>query len=176
MVEPISKPLPIAERSVTHQRIGTIYRDSTLVFIDSRVIDDILDYSCCDLRCEIGGFLVGGYYQDQQSYIEIKHFMPALDARSRAGSLTFTHETWSQANADIRRDFPDERIVGWHHTHPGLGLFLSEYDLFIHRNFFSEPWQIAMVVDPREREFVVYQWRDGKLIDCGFVCVSADRS
>jgi len=42
----------------------------------------------------------------------------------------------------------DEKIVGWFHTHPRMGVFLSHYDTFLHRNFFPEPWQVALVVEP----------------------------
>ena len=38
---------------------------------------------------------------------------------------------------EIEANFPTESLVGWQHTHPGFGIFLSGYDLFIHRNFFA---------------------------------------
>lgn len=176
MVEPITKPMPMLSAGNGVRRVGRLYQDSVVIFIHDRALDDILDYSHQDLRCEIGGFLVGGFYQERQPYIEIQHYLPALDARSKAASLTFTHETWAQVNRDIHTKYPDQRILGWHHTHPGFGLFLSEYDQFIHRNFFAEPWQVAMVVDPRQREFVFYQWRNERLVDCGFVCVADNSS
>ena len=65
-----------------------------------------------------------------------------------------------------------ESLLGWQHTHPGLGVFLSEQDLFIHRNFFAEAWQIALVVDPRRQDFAFFHWRQGQVRDCGFVCVA----
>ena len=176
IIKPIEKPMPLSRNGVAHQRLGRVYRDATLIFIKNCVVDEILDYSARDMRCETGGFLVGGYFVDgEQSYIEIRHFAPAFDAHSQAGSLTFTHETWAKASDDIRTRFPGERMLGWHHTHPGLGLFFSEYDQFIHRNFFSEPWQVAMVVDPRSREFVFYQWRNDELVDCGIVVVKSEQ-
>jgi proteasome lid subunit RPN8/RPN11 len=62
-------------------------------------------------------------------------------------------------------------VVGWHHTHPGFGVFLSGYDLFIHQHFFREPWQIALVIDPQRQELGFFQWRGDRVSDCGFVCV-----
>ena len=44
--------------------------------------------------------------------------------------------------------FANARIVGWYHTHPDFGIFLSDYDVFIHQHFFSGPGQIALVIDP----------------------------
>ena len=44
---------------------------------------------------------------------------------------------------------PERIIVGWYHTHPGFGIFLSNMDAFIHENFFSFPWEPAYVFDPQ---------------------------
>ncbi|MCA1557569.1 MAG: hypothetical protein LC731_03400, partial [Acidobacteria bacterium] len=59
------------------------------------------------------------------------------------------------------------RIVGWYHTHPRFGIFLSEMDVFIQKNFFSEPWQTAFVLDPVQRTEGFFIWSHGepKLID-----------
>jgi hypothetical protein len=29
-----------------------------------------------------------------------------------------------------------------------MGVFLSHYDTWLHSNFFPEPWQVALVVEP----------------------------
>ena len=85
--------------------------------------------------------------------------------------MRFTHATWAAMTRRAEEDYPGELVVGWQHTHPGLGVFLSAYDLFIHRHFFSQPWQIALVVDPRARQCGFFQWLGGKVVDCGFVYV-----
>jgi proteasome lid subunit RPN8/RPN11 len=36
--------------------------------------------------------------------------------------------------------------VGWFHTHTRSSLFLSEQDIAVHRRFFHEPWQVALVM------------------------------
>ena len=41
-------------------------------------------------------------------------------------------------------------IVGWFHTHTRSKIFLSAEDRTIHDSFFSEPWQIAMVMRPHK--------------------------
>ena len=49
-------------------------------------------------------------------------------------------------------------IVGWYHSHPGFGIFLSEHDRFIHRHFFGEPGQIALVIDPLAHVEGLFAW------------------
>jgi proteasome lid subunit RPN8/RPN11 len=156
--------------------LGNIHDGAPRVYIYEDVLEEILDYSEQDLTRELGGFLIGGYHVDGQPYVEVRHFLEAVDARSRAASLTFTHETWASMNREVEQRFPREQIVGWHHTHPKLRVFLSGYDLFIHRHFFKESWQIAMVVDPVLQEFGFFQWRGTEIVDCGFVCVRDRRA
>ncbi len=156
--------------------IGEVHPDAPRVLVRESVLERILDYSEQDLSRELGGFLLGGYPQGPQADLEVREFMPAVDARSRAASLTFTHETWAAMNREAVARYPAERVVGWHHTHPRLRVFLSGYDLFIHRHFFAEPWQIAMVVDPVSQEFGFFQWRCGELTGCGFICVRDDHA
>jgi len=151
--------------------IGAIHDGVFPILVHESVLEEILAYSEQDVDRELGGFLTGAVYGGERKHVEISHFLPAVDAHSKAASLTFTHDTWAAMTREVGERYPDEVIAGWQHTHPGFGVFLSGYDLFIHRHFFNEPWQIAMVVDPREREFGFFQWRGDQIVDCGFVCV-----
>jgi hypothetical protein len=54
-------------------------------------------------------------------------------------------------------------IVGWYHSHPGFGVFLSDRDRFIHLSFFNSPHQIALVYDPQSREHGVFTWRENEV-------------
>jgi proteasome lid subunit RPN8/RPN11 len=156
--------------------IGTIHADAYTILVSDAVLEEILEYSERDLHREVGGFLIGCSDTTPKRHLEVRHFLPAVQAQSRIASLMFTHDTWAAMTRDVERDFPDLAVVGWHHTHPGFGVFLSSYDLFIQRNFFREPWQIAMVVDPRRQELGFFQWIDDQVVDCGFVCTKADPS
>ena len=171
MPKPTPKPAPAQDGASQCKSVGEIHREAFPIFVHEGVLEQILDYSEQDLSRELGGFLVGGLFEDEWTYVEVRHFLPAVDARSRAGSLTFTHETWSALTRQVERQFPRQSVVGWHHTHPDFGVFLSAYDLFIHRHFFRELWQVALVVDPRKQEFGFFQWRGDEVVDCGFVCV-----
>lgn len=43
-------------------------------------------------------------------------------------------------------------VLGWFHTHTRDGVFLSEADLDLHKRFFPEPWQVALVLRPHVYE------------------------
>jgi proteasome lid subunit RPN8/RPN11 len=152
------------------KQLGKVYRDGPVVVLSERVLEEMLQYSEQELTRERGGFLLGGVYGQSPQYVVVRHFHPALEAQGNSASLTFTHETWAALTRETERNFPNESLVGWQHTHPGFGVFLSGYDLFIHKNFFAEPWQVALVVDPRRQELGFFHWRGGEIRDCGFVC------
>jgi proteasome lid subunit RPN8/RPN11 len=104
----------------------------------------------CSADVEVGGALVGQWCQDQtgEQYIIVKHVLPARYTKQGAVYLTFTQDTIIDFHAQIDKRFAGEKIVGWFHTHPRMGVFLSHYDTFLHHNFFPEPWQVALVVEP----------------------------
>jgi len=171
MLQPKEKPAPAHDGAYEVKQLGKIHSDAIPIFIHTSVLEDILDYSGTDTNREIGGFLIGGLFEDQRKYVEVRHFLPAVEVQSDAASLTFTHDTWAAMSREVEQRFPKESVVGWHHTHPNFGIFLSAYDLFIHQNFFSEIWQIAVVVDPLRKEFGFFQWREDQVADCGFYYV-----
>ncbi len=66
--------------------------------------------------------------------------------------------------------------MGWYHTHPDFGIFLSGHDQFIHRHFFAQPLQVAYVVDPIRQTRGFFQWRDGELEEVEGFYLFADRA
>lgn len=110
---------------------------------------------------EVGGVLVGRL--GGGSIPAVTGFIPALEAEGRRASVTFTHEAWATIYATLEERFTDEEIVGWYHSHPGFGIFLSSLDTFIHRNFFSDRRQIAYVVDPQAGTEGVFVWQGEEL-------------
>jgi len=72
---------------------------------------------------------------------------------------------------DIVRGRIDGRIVGWYHSHPGYGVFMSETDLTTHGKLLQfSPFVIALVVDPEINEFGIWALEP----DVGVIQVSSD--
>ena len=73
---------------------------------------------------------------------------------------------------DIVRGKIDGRIVGWYHSHPGYGVFMSETDLATHGKLLQfSPFVIALVVDPEINEFGIWALEPG----VGVIQVPDDR-
>jgi len=115
------------------------------IVLSKTLQDEIEAHAYSDLDFELGGMLFGKIVANKT---EILGFVPALKASKEQVSLTFTHEVWEEILQEGAERFPDYRIVGWYHTHPAFGIFLSDYDSFIQENFFSGKGQLALVIDP----------------------------
>jgi proteasome lid subunit RPN8/RPN11 len=109
---------------------------------------------------EVGGVLIGQPSTSGGTPL-IRGAIPALKAEEKRSTLTFTQDAWEHVHKVLDHEYVGDQIVGWYHSHPGFGVFLSDHDLFIHRHFFSGPSQIAVVVDPQSRTEGVFWWRGG---------------
>jgi proteasome lid subunit RPN8/RPN11 len=123
----------------------------------------IQQHATADVKVEICGVLVGNWHTDENGpFLAVTNYIRCDTAASKFAEVTFTHESWAQINKEMDSKFADARIVGWYHSHPDFGIFLSERDCFIHENFFSSPGQIAYVIDPVRDLEGVFAWRGGK--------------
>lgn len=143
---------------------GDVEEDDVRIYIHQSVYEALEDYSARELHKEQGSILLGDSYEDQgKHYVVISRWIEAKYTDASAATLTFTHETWDYVHKERSKTAPDKKIVGWQHTHPNYGIFLSNYDLFIQENFFNLPFQIAYVVDPVQSKRGFFQWKNGKV-------------
>jgi formylglycine-generating enzyme required for sulfatase activity/proteasome lid subunit RPN8/RPN11 len=118
---------------------------------------------------EVCGVLVGNVLHDDASpFLYVQACIRGEHADSRAAQVTFKAETWIHIHEQMEQ-YPEQRIVGWYHTHPDFGIFLSPADLYIHENFFNLAWQIAYVLDPVRSKDGMFLWRAGKTSNEAFL-------
>ena len=121
------------------------------VFVSSSVFTQLSEHSKVDLENEVGGGLVGRWHVDartEEQFVLVDGFLPAHHTRQGSAFLTFTQDTLVTMNEELEERFPERQLIGWYHTHPRMGVFLSHYDLWLHDHFFPEPWQVALVIEP----------------------------
>jgi proteasome lid subunit RPN8/RPN11 len=133
------------------------------VLVRQSALNQIHRHGMSSPEIEVCGVLVGNVYHDPSGpWLYIERAIEGNHATQRAAQVTFTAETWEHIQSIMDRDYPDRRILGWYHTHPGFGIFLSDMDVFIQENFFPEPWQVALVYDPKAKEEGLFLWKRGK--------------
>jgi proteasome lid subunit RPN8/RPN11 len=151
MTQPLTTSLPVKRAS----RWNSSYDENGLhplisVFMTQQAYSRICVHSVSDMKNEVGGILIGQWCQDenQEQFIVVEHALPARHTRHGSVYLTFTQQSLVDIHDQIDTNYKGQKIVGWYHTHPGMGVFLSHYDTWLHSNFFPEPWQVALVVEP----------------------------
>ena len=143
---------------------GEIEPDDVKVYIKQDVYRALEKYALVDVEHERGTILLGDYCEDLgKIHVIISNYIEARYTDASASTLTFTHETWDYVYKEQGAKYPDKKIVGWQHTHPSYGIFLSNYDLFIQENFFNLPFQVAYVIDPIQKIRGFFQWKNGKI-------------
>lgn len=172
VVQPQEKLIPTADKTKRVEPKGVIKPGDLHLFLTEALLREVIAWSNTDLGHELGGVFVGDLYSWKGlPYLEIAGYIKAQDYEHTAASFTFTHDTWSAITREKEQRFNDKMLVGWHHTHPGYGIFLSGMDQFIHRNFFNLPWMFAMVVDPKQETLGFFQMRKNQIEHIGFFFV-----
>lgn len=117
---------------------------------------------------ESGGFLVGrkrNLKSLEEYEIVVDQFVPVAQTRGGASRFALTKEDYQAVQRSLQGSGSNLRIVGWMHSHPGFGVFLSAFDKQQHERLFTRPWQIAYVIDAQLGERAIYHcvdhvWRE----------------
>ncbi len=129
------------------------------VYIYHEILEKIIELSKAS-KLEIFGYLVGNILKwNNVKYIIIEEQLFINNATHSDRFSTFQIEgTAGQyekkfQELKIHKKNDRLRIVGWWHSHPDLGCFLSRTDLHTQEVFFPESYQVALVVDPIRDDF-----------------------
>lgn len=144
--------------------IGEIDHDDVKVYIKQDIYKAMEKFALSDTAKELGSIMLGNYTDDMgKTNVVISEYIEAKYTDASASTLTFTHETWDYVHKQQDLLYPSLKIIGWQHTHPNYGIFLSNYDLFIQDNFFNLTFQVAYVIDPIQHIRGFFQWKNGKI-------------
>jgi hypothetical protein len=131
------------------------------IVMDLNIYDELVTQLKLSATEENGGYLIGNVYRDPESpadeehpdfkwLVEVTQVVPAEGTFGNQLLLLFTSETWSRVNQRIDKEFPNQKLIGWYHTHLFAGsdsFGLSELDQVLHRQFFTKPWQVALLLN-----------------------------
>lgn len=141
--------MPVGDQSQTNKRI----------YIAQDVYKQIHRFSQKHTTVERGGVLMGNVVEEfGKTHIIIRAFIEAKYNTAKQTELTFTHETWEYIHKVAEEKYGAYKIIGWIHTHPNFGIFLSGHDTFIQESVFSDENQVAYVVDPIQQEEGFFFW------------------
>lgn len=135
----------------------------TRVIVGQKALRQLRAHSHSDLESEVGGALLGHAYRHKEKvYVEVKAALPARTDDHGPNHFTFNADAWSHLHRDRAEQHPGLDIVGWFHTHPGLGVFYSADDVVVHSAAFVMPWHVGLVLDPVRGEAGLFGWVEGE--------------
>jgi len=123
-------------------------------YITDKAIERVVAH--CEKQGQTGleamGFLSGGVFNWKgRTYTVVKDALTSsLDAT--AVHVRFERTGFPGLFGQLDRLDYEYIIVGWYHSHPGYGCFMSGTDQETQSAGFSEPFHLALVVDPVKKE------------------------
>jgi len=129
------------------------------LFITEEAISDMLDHAeeGASQNSEVMGLLAGQIYRDAEGMYAVVNKAVTSGLLSDDVSVRFDHSDMiTLFDALDRLDF-DYVIVGWYHSHLGIGCFMSETDISTHSSAFGSEMGFALVIDPIKEELKVFE-------------------
>lgn len=114
------------------------------------------------------GLLVGrAFCFEGRAYAVAEEYVTAQNDAT-AVSVRFSRDAFSNLSEKLSNG---KQVVGWIHSHPDLGCFLSHTDVATHEAFFSEAYHFAFVVDPVRHEKTCFKVKHSQSMPVSFAVI-----
>lgn len=138
------------------------------VYIAEEVLQGIFDHALQYGDKEAIGKLVGRPYTHVQGrYIDVWDYVPVASI-STPVSVRYSPEAAEHLGEDLLTYHDTDLVVGWYHSHPGLGCFLSSRDVETQQRNYPEWYHCALVVDPYGNECKFFKIDEGHVIEVAY--------
>lgn len=121
------------------------------VYFKKPALDSALEHARTGAAAhqETMGLLVGRFCQSRgRNWVLVERYVTAPNVASSV-SVRFSESSFGELSSQLFSAAGSHQVVvGWLHSHPGLGCFLSHTDISTQQRYFDHPQAIAAVVDP----------------------------
>ncbi len=126
-----------------------------IVYADSMIIERIMAHARRKTEHECFGLLMGNVFVDDSKSVTWIYLQDAIEASQVDADTTtveVSREEFMRINDEVDRireqTNDDVRKIGWYHSHPNYGIFMSNTDRLNQKRYYHQEWQLALVVDP----------------------------
>lgn len=129
------------------------------VYLRDRCLDDIIGHckDQADKGVEAMGFLAGGVFSWKGRPYTVARDAVTTALEASAVSVRFDRNGFPDLFESLDGLGYDYILVGWYHSHPDYGCFMSGTDQHTQSTGFSEPFHVALVVDPVREEMKAFR-------------------
>jgi len=121
------------------------------------------------------GLLLGDWFADREGVpFSVAGALVTAPLEATRTHVRFDAAKFTQLAREMERVAFEHIIVGWFHTHLGLGCGLSPTDMATQRRYFAAAHQVTWVVDPELESSEAYVLRAGAPAPRGVFVLRAD--
>jgi proteasome lid subunit RPN8/RPN11 len=134
-----------------------------LVVLPQAVFDEMMLHLEGDCTIERIGILTGRPYTKSPSgqlLVCVDAAISVDDIHATDIRVAIQKSAWKDVWARLPVTI-ESRIVGWYHSHPDHGVFLSATDRATQSSWFAQEWKVAIVVDPVRGEYQAFTGASG---------------
>jgi proteasome lid subunit RPN8/RPN11 len=107
-------------------------------------------------RLEVMGFLLGEACTWEGEVYSVVRDVVTTELRSSSSKVRFDPKAFPKLFHGLDDSGFDYILVGWYHSHPGHTCFLSGTDLETQRSMFNQPYHVALVIDPVNKDIKTF--------------------
>ncbi len=133
------------------------------VYIERQIIDEILQQCDRSVPLETIGFLIGEAFQWNKTPYCVIHGIATGKTNANEVHVEFAEGALAEVVGELRSKYADMMMVGWYHSHPGYGCFLSATDIDTQLGYFRQPYHVALVVDPIAKSYEFFKAVESEL-------------
>ncbi len=105
---------------------------------------------------EVMGLLLGEVFEHEGTEYTIVRDVATSTLEASEVSVRFDKRKMGELFDQMDSSGFDYMVVGWYHSHPGHGCFMSPRDLHTQKSMFREVYHYSIVVDPLNSEIEAY--------------------
>ena len=113
-------------------------------------------------RTEVMGLLLGTLYRHREREYVLVRDVVTTDLDASLVSVRFDRQGLEKLFDSLDDSGFDYLIVGWYHSHPGHGCFLSQTDVDTQVSMFNRAFHSALVIDPVNMEIETFKVEKGR--------------
>ena len=135
----------------------------------NKVLARLMDYAVSFKNTEVFGLLIGRAIRTPSGRVRTvveSYLTPRELAVSTRTFVEVSPRQFIEMDEVFRETAEAKGLlkVGWFHTHPGHGIFMSHTDKTNHAQY-QLPWQVALVLDPCSGQYGFFVGSDCRRID-----------
>ena len=149
-------------------RIGEREGERIELFISKVAEEKMRNHASAHEHREVMGFMLGGIYSHDGKEYALARDIVTTDLEASSVRVRFDREAFEGLFRSLDECGFNYIIVGWYHSHPGHGCFMSTTDIETQRTLFGKRHHTALVIDPVNRDIEGYFMDGGDVRERAF--------